>query len=257
MKQTIYLIAVCLMAYAVFYCIRKGEDRNRIDAKLVQLREMGFLPLLKDSFWALLTPVILLGGIYSGICTATEASGVACFYSILVGLFIYKEMNWKTMLECLGKAMKSTGNIMLIVGASGAFSWVLTRERIASKLANTLLSITSSEVLFLIVVMLILLFLGCFIDSVPITTIMTPILAPIAMEYGVSLVHLGGIMVSATCIGLITPPMGLNLFMAAQVGNRPIHAVIGAIKPFILVTVIGLVLVAFIPPITTFLPGLL
>lgn len=105
--------------------------------------------------------------------------------------------------------------------------------------------------------MLILLFLGCFIDSVPITTIMTPILAPIAMEYGVSLVHLGGIMVSATCIGLITPPMGLNLFMAAQVGNRPIHAVIGAIKPFILVTVIGLVLVAFIPPITTFLPGLL
>jgi C4-dicarboxylate transporter DctM subunit len=86
---------------------------------------------------------------------------------------------------------------------------------------------------------------------------MTPILAPIAMEYGVSLVHLGGIMISSTCIGLITPPMGLNLFMGAQVGNRPIHSVISAVKPFILVTVIGLVLVAFIPSITTFLPGLL
>lgn len=240
---------VCILA--VWICHRRGYAGVGSFSMKRLLKEFG------SSFWALLAPVIILGGIYSGICTATEASGVACFYSILVGLFIYKEMNWKTMLECLGKAMKSTGNIMLIVGASGAFSWVLTRERIASKLANTLLSITSSEVLFLIVVMLILLFLGCFIDSVPITTIMTPILAPIAMEYGVSLVHLGGIMVSATCIGLITPPMGLNLFMAAQVGNRPIHAVIGAIKPFILVTVIGLVLVAFIPPITTFLPGLL
>lgn len=240
---------VCILA--VWICHRRGYAGVGSFSMKRLLKEFG------SSFWALLAPVIILGGIYSGICTATEASGVACFYSILVGLFIYKEMNWKTMLECLGKAMKSTGNIMLIVGASGAFSWVLTRERIASKLANTLLSITSSEVLFLIVVMLILLFLGCFIDSVPITTIMTPILAPIAMEYGVSLVHPGGIMVSATCIGLITPPMGLNLFMAAQVGNRPIHAVIGAIKPFILVTVIGLVLVAFIPPITTFLPGLL
>ncbi|WP_298033710.1 TRAP transporter large permease [uncultured Dysosmobacter sp.] len=210
-----------------------------------------------DSFWALLAPVIILGGIYSGICTATEASGVACFYSIIVGLFIYREMNFRQLMSCLGKAMKSTGNIMLIVGASGAFSWVLTRERIASKAAAALLSITDSKVLFLVCAMVILLILGCFIDSVPITTIMTPILAPMAMQYGISLVHLGGLMVSGTCIGLITPPMGLNLFMGAQVGNRPIHKVIAAVKPFIIVTLIGFILVAFIPGITTFLPSLL
>ena len=240
---------VCVLA--IWICHRRGyKGVGNFSIKRVAKEFRG-------SIWALLAPVIILGGIYSGICTATEASGVACFYSILVGLFIYREMDWKDMLLCLGRAMKSTGNIMLIVGASGAFSWVLTRERIASKLATTLLSITDSEILFLIVVMLILLFLGCFIDSVPITTIMTPILAPIAMEYGVSLVHLGGIMVSGTCIGLITPPMGLNLFMGAQVGNRPIHSVIGAIKPFILVTIIGLILVAFVPPITTFLPSLI
>ena len=209
-----------------------------------------------SSFWALLAPVIILGGIYSGICTATEASGVACFYSILVGLFIYREMNLKQLLSCLGKAMKSTGNIMLIVGASGAFSWVLTRERLATKAADMLLSVTDSPVLFLMVAMVILLFLGCFIDSVPITTIMTPILAPMAMKYGVSLVHLGGFMVTGTCIGLITPPMGLNLFMGAQVGNRPIHTVIKAVVPFLVTTLIGYLLVAFIPGITTYLPSL-
>ncbi len=209
-----------------------------------------------SSFWALLAPVIILGGIYSGICTATEASGVACFYSILVGLFVYREMNLKQLLSCLGKAMKSTGNIMLIVGASGAFSWVLTRERIASKAADMLLSVTDSPILFLMVAMVILLFLGCFIDSVPITTIMTPILAPMALKYGVSLVHLGGFMVTGTCIGLITPPMGLNLFMGAQVGKRPIHTVIKAVVPFLIITLIGYLLVAFIPGITTYLPSL-
>lgn len=209
-----------------------------------------------SSFWALLAPVIILGGIYSGICTATEASGVACFYSILVGLFVYREMNLKQLLSCLGKAMKSTGNIMLIVGASGAFSWVLTRERIATKAADMLLSVTDSPILFLMVAMVILLFLGCFIDSVPITTIMTPILAPMALKYGVSLVHLGGFMVTGTCIGLITPPMGLNLFMGAQVGKRPIHTVIKAVVPFLIITLIGYLLVAFIPGITTYLPSL-
>lgn len=240
---------VCVLAVAV--CFRRGyKGVGSFSAALVW-REF------RSSFWALMTPVIILGGIYSGICTATEASGVACFYSILAGLFIYREMTFGEMLKCLGRAMKSTGNIMLIVGASGAFSWVLTRERIASKAAAALLTLTDSRAVFLVLTMLILLFLGCFIDSVPITTIMTPILAPIAVKYNVSLVHLGGLMVCGTCIGLITPPMGLNLFMAAQVGERPIHAVIRSIKPFVIVTIIGFVLVAFVPEITTFLPSLL
>ena len=245
------LQAAMVCVVAIWICHRRGYKGVGTFSLRKVAREFG------KSIWALLAPVIILGGIYSGICTATEASGVACFYSIIVGMFIYKEMSWRQLLSCLGRAMKSTGNIMLIVGASGAFSWVLTRERIASKAATALLSITDNKALFLICAMVIILILGCFIDSVPITTIMTPILAPMAMEYGVSLVHLGGLMITGTCIGLITPPMGLNLFMAAQVGNRPIHSVIGAIKPFIVVTLIGYLLVAFVPGITTFLPGLL
>lgn len=242
-------LLVCILA--IIICHRRGyKGVGKFSLKRV-CKEF------KSSFLALMAPVIILGGIYSGICTATEASGVACFYSIIVGLFIYKEMNFKELLACLGSSMKSTGNIMLIVGASGAFSWVLTKERIASRAADMLLEFSSSPVLFMLLAMVIILFLGCFIDSVPITTIMTPILAPIALKYGISLVHLGGFMVTGTCIGLITPPMGLNLFMGAQVGNRPIHAVIKAIVPFIITVMIGYILVLCIPQITTYLPSLL
>lgn len=242
-------IMVCILA--IIICKKRGyKGVNNFDIKKV-------LSSFKESIWALLAPVIILGGIYSGIFTATEASGIACFYSIIIGLFVYKEMDVKTMLSCLGRSMKSTGNIMLIVGASGAFSWVLTRERIASQAASLLMSLSSDAAVFIICALIILLILGCFIDSIPIVTIMTPLLVPMAQQYGVSLIHLGGIMVSATCIGLITPPMGLNLFMAAQVGNRPVHSVIAAVKPFIVVTIIGLIVVAFVPAITTFLPGLL
>ncbi len=242
-------IMVCILA--IIICKKRGyKGVNNFDIKKV-------FSSFKESIWALLAPVIILGGIYSGIFTATEASGIACFYSIIIGLFVYKEMDFKTMLSCLGRSMKSTGNIMLIVGASGAFSWVLTRERIASQAASLLMSLSSDAAIFIICALIILLILGCFIDSIPIVTIMTPLLVPMAEQYGVSLIHLGGIMVSATCIGLITPPMGLNLFMAAQVGNRPVHSVIAAVKPFIIVTIIGLIVVAFVPAITTFLPGLL
>ena len=134
---------------------------------------------------------------------------------------------------------------------------MLTKERIASQAAALLMSFSSEKAVFIICALIILLILGCFIDSIPIVTIMTPLLMPMAQQYGVSLVHLGGIMVSATCIGLITPPMGLNLFMGAQVGGRPVHAVIKAIRPFIAVTIVGLIIVAFVPAVTTFIPGLI
>ena len=245
------LMAVAVSVIAIVTCRRRGfMGVGKFSIKRVW---KSFV----DSIWALLAPIIILGGIYSGAFTATEASGIACFYSIIIGCFVYKEMNFKELLSCLGRSMKSTGNIMLIVGASGAFSWVLTRERIAAKAADLLLSLSSSPYIFLFIAALILIIAGCFIDSIPIVMIMTPIFAPMAEKYGVSLVHLGGIMVSCTCIGLITPPMGLNLFMGAQIGNRPIHLVIKEIVPFMVGLIVCLVLILLIPGIVTFLPSLL
>ena len=211
----------------------------------------------KSAIWAILSPLIILGGIYSGIFTPTESAAIACTYSAIIGLFVYRELNVKQLLSCLGNSIKSTGNVMLIVAGASAFSWVLTRERMASSLANAMLSVSGSRYWFIACTIIILLIAGCFIDAAPAVMILTPIFAPIAQKYGVSLIHLGGYMICATSIGNITPPMGLNLFMSCQVGGRPIHRVIKEIWPFIAITITALIIVSLVPVITLFLPSLM
>lgn len=246
-----FVMVLCTGLLAVFVCRRNGwKGTGHFDIKEVWT---SFI----DAIWAILSPLIILGGIYSGIFTATEAAAVACFYSMIVGLFVYHELNFKTMIEALGKAMKSTGNIMLIVASSCAFSFVLSREHVASMAASAMLSFSSSRIVFLICVVIIMLITGCFVDASPAVMVLAPILAPIAEQYGVSLVHLGAIMVTATSIGMVTPPLGMNMYMAAQIGNRPIHKVIPATIPFIFVTVIGLLVVTFVPQLSLLLPGLM
>lgn len=246
-----FVMVLCTGLLAVFVCRRNGwKGTGHFDIKEVWT---SFI----DAIWAILSPLIILGGIYSGIFTATEAAAVACFYSMIVGLFVYHELNFKTMIEALSKAMKSTGNIMLIVASSCAFSFVLSREHVASMAASAMLSFSSSRIVFLICVVIIMLITGCFVDASPAVMVLAPILAPIAEQYGVSLVHLGAIMVTATSIGMVTPPLGMNMYMAAQIGNRPIHKVIPATIPFIFVTVIGLLVVTFVPQLSLWLPGLM
>ena len=211
----------------------------------------------KDAIWALLSPLLILGGIYSGVFTPTESAAIACTYSIIVGVFIYKEMDFKKLFSCLSGSIRSTGGIMMIVAGASTFSWVLTKERMASTLANAMLSVSDSRYWFIFCTLVVLLIAGCFIDAAPAVMILTPIFAPIAQQYGVSLIHLGGYMICATSIGNITTPMGLNLFMSCQVGKRPVHRVIKEIWPFIGITATALILVALLPSITTFLPSLM
>ena len=220
-----FVMVLCTGLLAVFVCRRNGwKGTGHFDIKEVWT---SFI----DAIWAILSPLIILGGIYSGIFT--------------------------TMIEALGKAMKSTGNIMLIVASSCAFSFVLSREHVASMAASAMLSFSSSRIVFLICVVIIMLITGCFVDASPAVMVLAPILSPIAEQYGVSLVHLGAIMVTATSIGMVTPPLGMNMYMAAQIGNRPIHKVIPATIPFIFVTVIGLLVVTFVPQLSLWLPGLM
>ncbi|WP_312814396.1 TRAP transporter large permease [Sedimentibacter sp.] len=244
------LQSIMVATMAVIICRKRGfKGEGKFSLKNVLIS-------FKESIWALIAPVIILGGIYSGTFTPTEASGIACLYSIIVGMFVYKEITYKTILPVLAKAMKSAAGIMLIVAASGAFSWVLTRERIPAMAAELFLGLTDSSIVFLFVVSIIVLIAGCFIDSIPIITIFTPIFYPIAQQYGISLIHLGAIMVTGTCIGLTTPPLGLNLFMASQIGKRPVHMVIKELIPFIIVVIIGLVVIILVPGISTWLPSL-
>ncbi len=244
-------MASLVIIYVIYSCHKRGfRGQDSFSAANVWTN-------FKDAIWALLSPMIILGGIYSGIFTPTESAAIACTYSIIIGVFVYKEMDFRKLFSCLSSSIRSTGGIMMIVAGASTFSWVLTRERMASSLANAMLSVSDSRYWFIFCTLVVLLIAGCFIDAAPAVMILTPIFAPIAQQYGVSLIHLGGYMICATSIGNITPPMGLNLFMASQVGKRPVHRVIKEIWPFIGITVLALLLVSLVPQITTFLPSLM
>lgn len=215
------LIAVCLMAYAVFYCIRKGEDRNRIDAKLVQLREMGFLPLLKDSFWALLTPVILLGGIYSGVVTTTEVACVSVIYALIVSVFIYKTVEVRKIFWLVGESCRALAPLALMMAVATAFGRVLTILQIPTILAQFITSNFHSKVEILLIINVALLLIGMVMDTGPALLILAPMLIPLATELNIDVIHLGIIMVVNMAVGFVTPPFGVTLFVASPLCDTP------------------------------------
>ena len=206
---------------------------------------------LGKSFWravlALFAPVIILGGIYSGIFTPTEAAAIACLYALIIGLCVYRELTVKSMFPALYKSFKMAASIMLIVGATQAFGWVLTREGIPQAIAFWTTSVISEPMIFLFAVCLLLLVAGCILDAVPALLLLAPILCPTAVSYGIDLVHFGVIMVVVLCIGLVTPPVGINLFVASAVGKRPMHTIIPHLPPFLIVMLIGMVAIVLFP----------
>ena len=154
------------------------------------------------------------------------------------------------------RSFKLAAGIMLIVGSTQAFGWVLARERIPQALAFWFNSLINDPVVFLLSVCAMLLAAGCFIDAVPALLIFAPILVPVAVSYNVGLVHFGVVMVVVLCIGLVTPPVGINLFVASSVGNRPVHKIIPKLPPFILILIAGMFIVVFFEPLSTFLVNL-
>jgi len=209
----------------------------------------------KNSIWALLTPVIILGGIYSGIFTPTEASAVSCLYAIIIGLFVYKELTLKKLLQCLYGSIKLIGQILCIVAVTQLFSWLMTRAGLPQTIAQWCLSLSTNPVVFLFLTMLVLLIVGCFLDPVPAVLIFAPILTPPAVAMGISPIHFGVIMVTTFCVGLITPPVGMTLYVAAGIGKRPVMEISKKIMPFVLAMVLAIIFLIFFPGISTWLPS--
>jgi C4-dicarboxylate transporter DctM subunit len=209
-----------------------------------------------DSIWAILAPLIILGGIYSGIFTPTEAAGITCFYSLIVGLFVYREIRLGDVGQVMFKSFKLAAGIMLIVGATQAFGWVLAKERIPQLVATWFVSLTSDPTVFLLAVCIMLLVAGCFIDAVPALLVLAPILVPAAMKFNINPVHFGVVMVVTLCIGLVTPPVGINLFVASSVSGIPVHKIIPKLSPFIMVLLLGMLCVVLFPQLSLFLVNL-
>lgn len=211
----------------------------------------------KEAVWALLMPGIILGGIYGGVFTPTEAASVACLYGIMVGFFVYKELSWKICYDIVRSSVVSTAMVMFIVISAAAFGFVMTWDLIPVKIANFILSISDSQWIFLLMVNILLLIVGTFMDTNAAILILGPIFMPICQQLGINMVAFGVIMVVNLAIGLVTPPLGVNLFVAAGIKSQKVDAVINNHLVWYLVAlIIVLQFITYIPEISLFLPNL-
>ncbi len=238
------LIAAILMF--VSYRTIKKQDDVIVDDKL----DVSFKSLLAsfwDAKWAMLAPIIVLGGIYGGYFTPTEASVIAIFYSLVIGTFVHKELKWKEMKESLLETINLTGATMYMIGTSIAFAYLLSIERIPMKIAEYITSLSTNTIIILLLINIFLLIIGAFVDTIPALAMLTPILLPIVLEVGVDPVHFGIIMVVNLAIGFITPPFGVNLFIASNVGKVPLEKIITAMVSILLYMIVGLLMITYIP----------
>ena len=247
------LIGAILSVYAYYYCKKKGEDKEKLEKFARDIRSKGFWGVFKDSFWALLSPVIILGSIYSGVASPTEAAVISVFYSLFISIFIYKTLKVKDLIALVNESVVSYTPILFILAAAMGFARVLIYLRAPQIVATGITSIVSSKVGVLLVINVLLLFVGMVMDTTPAILILTPILLPIAQAVGVDPIHFGIIMVVNLAIGFVTPPMGVNLFVASSMTDIPIIKIAKAALPFIICFLIALVFITFIPGISLLL----
>ncbi|WP_101842631.1 TRAP transporter large permease [Halobacillus sp. Marseille-P3879] len=236
------LVAVGLMVYAYFYSKKMGYKGT--GEKFTPQR---FLKSLGEAKWALLIPIIIIGGIYGGIFTPTEAAAVAVIYALVVGFFLYKELKLTDLPQIFADSALTTATVLIIIGAATVFGRILTIEQIPSQVANYLLSISENPIVIVMLISLLLLIVGCFMDTLAAIIILTPILLPIVADIGYDPVHFGVIMVANLAIGFITPPLGVNLFVGSGISGLSIESLSKAVIPFFIVMIFTLMLIIFIP----------
>ncbi|MDQ0352350.1 C4-dicarboxylate transporter DctM subunit [Alkalibacillus filiformis] len=254
------------IAFVITALMIKWRDDQKLlpvkeEVKPVQKYERSSLKDIGKSFlsafWGLLIPIIILGGIYGGIFTPTEAAVVAVFYGLFIGMFVYRELSIKKLYNVFVDASVQTAVVMFIVSSASLFAYIITSERIARQIADSLLFITENPILILLLINLMLLVAGAFIDAISAFYIFVPIILPIALFLDMDPTVIGVFMTLNLAIGLFTPPVGLNLYVAAGITKLPISQVSKAILPFLIAAIVVLILVTFIPEISTFLPDLI
>ncbi len=211
----------------------------------------------KDAIGAIMVPIIILGGIYGGFFTPTEAAAVSCLYAALVGRLVYRELKWNNFVKAFDSTAMTNATIMLICVGATLFGKVLTVAQVPALLVQLVEGMTDSRIVVLLIINVVLLMIGCVLDVIPTIMIFAPIFLPIVRAYGVDPVHLGLILVFTTAVGLCTPPVGGNLFVATGISHMSFVEVVRAVVPFLLIMVAALFVVTYIPQITMFLPNLL
>jgi C4-dicarboxylate transporter, DctM subunit len=238
------LIGGALMLYVYVYCRIKGYGKTDGEGRL------SFGKATWQAGWALMMPVIILGGIYGGIFTPTEASAVAVFYALVVGMVIYREIKIADLYKILKKSVISSAVIMFIIANAGLFAFLITRAGVPDAIGQYLKEVLQSPALFLLGVNAALFVIGMFIETSAAIIVLAPILAPVAIHFGIDPVHFGLIMVVNLALGMITPPFGVNLFAACTVARISLDRIIPYLLPFVLVILGCLMLITYIPAIS-------
>ncbi|SHI36404.1 C4-dicarboxylate transporter, DctM subunit [Dethiosulfatibacter aminovorans DSM 17477] len=244
------LIGFCLMIYSYYYCKKNGEDKEKIEANFMKLKNKGFINVFKDSFWALLAPIIILGSIYGGIASPTEAATISVFYALFVSLFIYKTITFSKVKGIMVESVKTYTPLLFILAAAVGFSRVLALMQVPQLVSGFITGIFSGKVAILLIINLLLLFVGMIIDTGPALLILTPILLPITNAIGVNPIQLGIIMVVNLAVGFVTPPVGLNLFVASSITDIEVMDIAKKAMPFIAFFIVALLLITFIEEIS-------
>ena len=247
------IIAALLMIYSIVYCNKYGEDREKINKVTGELRKNGLFKLLKESFFALLSPIIILGCIYSGVASPTEAAVISVFYALILSVFIYKSIEIKEIFDVCVETIRTFAPILFILATSVAFSRVLTLMQVPQIVSEWILTNFSNKIIILLVINLVLLAVGMVMDTTPAILILTPILLPIVTAIGVNPIQFGVIMFVNLAIGFITPPIGINLFVASSLTDVPVMDIAKKSIPMIICFLIALLLFTFIPSISLML----
>lgn len=241
------LIGVAMMIWAYIYSKRKGYKGTGEETSFKKLGSA-----IWDAKWALLIPVIILGGIYGGYFTPTEAAVIAVVYGLFAAMILYRALKIRDLPKVIVDSALTTATVLIIVGTANAFGRLLTIEQVPGQIAEALLSISTNEYIIIILIMLLLLIVGMFMDTLAAIIILTPILLPIAIQIGYDPVHFGILMIVNLAIGFVTPPVGVNLFVASGISGVSIESLSRAVLPFIVSMLITLMFLTFVPALTLF-----
>ena len=247
------IYAACLMVVSGLICKKKGfgaESKTKYDGHETW-------EAFKDAIWALLVPVIVLGGIYSGVFTPTEAGAVAAAYGLIAGFFIYRELTFKDLLKILIDTAANTSLVLLIIGCAGAFTWVLTIKGIAAAVGAWFAAASSGKAIFMALTIILLLFMGCFMECCASVLMVVPILLPVATSLGISPIYFGVITVMTLSLGMATPPVGEDLYIAASIAGIKFEQEVKYVLPMVGAAIMAIVICAIFPDLVMFIPTLI
>ncbi len=234
-------------AYIYLYCVRRGETRGQ------PFTLARFLAATRDGIWSILAPVVILGGIYSGVFSPTEAAGVACVYAMVITAFVYREVTLREIFKIAARSMYLTAQIFTIVAVAGVFAWILTVNGVPQAMTGFIADLAMPPWAVLLAINLLLLAVGMFLDTASSILVLSPLLVPIAKAIGVDPVHFGVILVMNLSIGTFTPPFGINIFVGQAVFKAQLSSIYPGLVPFIAIAVAALMVVTYIPALSLWL----